>query len=74
MTREERKKLERIGENMRFARKRAGLTQMQVHRRLGISQNTVCNYEYGKRAASSLKMIRLAKLYGCSIADFAEGV
>ena len=74
MTREEKAKLEIIGDNLRFQRKRAGLTQTKVHNELGITQNTVCNYERGQRSPSTLRLLRLAKMYGCSVKDFLEGV
>ena len=74
MTGQDRKILQTIGENLRFYRKRAGYTQEYVRLALHVSQNTICNYECGRRSASSLRMVKMAKLYGCTVADLTEGV
>jgi putative transcriptional regulator len=52
------------GEEMRFLRKQIGLTQVQLATKLGVSQQTVANYEKGKTekgpADIALRFIYLA--------------
>lgn len=52
--------------NLRNYREAAGLTQLQVAERLGITKSTYCNYESGKREPDVAKIKRIAKALGIS--------
>ena len=52
--------------NLRNYREAAGLTQLQVAERLGITKSTYCNYESGKREPDVAKIKKIAKALGIS--------
>lgn len=52
----------RFGENLKSARLRAGLTQLQVAEALGITASTYCGYETGKRQPDLSRLRRLSHL------------
>lgn len=55
--------------SLKAARVNAGLTQDDVAKAVGISKNTIVNYEKG-RSAPGIEMGKaLARLYGMSIDD-----
>lgn len=74
MTRQDKKVLQTIGDNLRFYRKRAGLSQIYVHHALHVSQNTISNYERGQRSVNVVRLAQLAKLYNCTMNELTEGV
>lgn len=55
--------------NMNFvnARKRTGMSQMEVARRLGIDQSSVAYWETGKNIPRASMLVKLADLYCCTI-------
>ncbi len=61
---------EELGQRLREARERAGLTQEEVARQLGIPRTAVALFEAGRRKVSGLELARLAFLYGRSPTDF----
>ena len=56
-----------FGERLRQARTNAGMTMMQVHDNLFISQGVLSRYEHGLVFPIIDRVFELAKLYGCSI-------
>lgn len=57
-----------VGERIRAARKRAGLTQAEVSKRLGLSSNsTVAQWERGRRNPQSKNLYALANALECSV-------
>lgn len=63
-----------IGEKLRYARERAGLTGSQVRERTGIGESSLSEFENGKREPSLGHLRTLAQIYNRSIAFFmAEG-
>lgn len=48
-------------------RKKAGYTQAEAARQLGIKQGTVAMWENGSNQPTSSRLIQIAKLYNCSI-------
>lgn len=63
-----------IGITFTQARIRAGLSQSEVARRLGIDQSTVSYWESGKKIPRASKLAELADLYCCTIDElFGRG-
>lgn len=58
-----------IGRQLRAARDRAGLTQTDVGRLIGVHLVTVSRWESGARAPSLEVLYTLAHLYGCRARD-----
>ena len=54
---------------MSFAscRKKAGLTQMQVAKKLKITDSAVCQWESGDTMPTAKRLVELAKLYKCTV-------
>lgn len=52
---------------MRAARINVGLTQEEASKQLGISENTLRNWESGKSAPRASKIPDICRLYKCSI-------
>lgn len=48
-------------------RRRAGLTQEVVAKRMNVTQGAVCKWENGKSKPSRKYIKKLAKLYGCTV-------
>lgn len=61
-----------LAQRLREAREAAGLTQEDTARELGLSRTAVVQLEAGKRAVSSLELLRLAELYRRRIDSFFE--
>lgn len=51
---------------------KAGFTQYQVSKEIGCTQAAIAQYESGKRQPSFKTLIKLAKLYECTVNDFVE--
>lgn len=51
-------------ENLKNARKKAGLTQAQAAETIGVNDGTYKNYEQGKREPNGDKMVAIANLFG----------
>ena len=48
-------------------RKKAGLTQSEVAKRLGITESSVCQWETGVTHPSTKRLFEIAKLYECTV-------
>lgn len=53
-------------------RLKSGLKIWVIVKRAGISRETLYNYETGKKKPKFETMVKLAKIYGCSVEDFVE--
>lgn len=53
-------------------RKKAGLTQMEVAKALGISDAAVCQWESGETMPTGKRMKEVAELYGCTVDDLLK--
>lgn len=49
------------------ARQKAGLSQAQVAKELGVDQSAVCRWETGKNMPRAASLVLMAKLYGCTV-------
>lgn len=47
----------------------AGLTQCELAVALNASQNTISQYESGKRTPTVKKLLEISKLLGCSVSE-----
>ena len=56
-----------IGQKLRLARKQAELTQEQAAERLGVSRQTVSNWETGKSYPDIQSVVRMSDLYSISL-------
>ena len=53
-------------------RKRAGLTQMEVAKQLGITDSAVNQWETGKTTPNTKRLGELAKLYNCTVDELLK--
>lgn len=74
MTKSHRKGGESVNIGFATARIKAGMSQTEAARRLGVDQSTVSYWETGKKTPRASKLARLAELYGCTIDElFGRG-
>jgi len=59
-----------LGNRLRMARERRGLSQQAVADGLDLPRTAVTNMEAGSRAVSTLELTRLAEVYGCPVTFF----
>jgi len=57
-----------IAARLRLAREQAGLSQGQVARMLGLHRPTVSEMEAGRRKVTAAEIVRLADIYGVTVA------
>jgi len=53
-------------QNFAAFRKNAGLTQVEVAKKLGVSQSTLSGFEDGSREPRAGAIVTMVNLYGCS--------
>ena len=58
-----------LGETISVRRKEIGMTQSELSRALGVSQQTVFAYELGDRRVSVLIVAKLAQIFQVSVED-----
>ena len=59
-----------VGSNIKKVRSEKGITQAKLYVRSGIAQNTISNYECGKRNPTLLNLLRIATVLDCDPRDF----
>jgi transcriptional regulator with XRE-family HTH domain len=69
MTPESRTYFRALGKHIAEQRKQIDMTQAELARALGVSQQTVFAYELGDRRVNVLKLIQLAKIFGVPVED-----
>ena len=62
----------KLAQKLKTAREEAGLSQEDVAEKLGLPRPAISQMENGNRKVQALELARLAKLYGKSLADFAD--
>jgi transcriptional regulator with XRE-family HTH domain len=65
--------LKKIGRNIREARLRAGLTQIDVYEKTGVTYRHYQNIEAGKINLTVATLCRLAKVFKIPISRLIEG-
>lgn len=63
----------RIGDNIKKARERVGLTAQSLALLLGVHRNTITNWESGKSEPTTSDISRLAKVTGCGLEFLFNG-
>lgn len=53
-------------------RKKRGMTQHELATLTGVQQNTISQWESGKRNPSIPRLIRLAKIFDCTLDDLCS--
>lgn len=61
-----------IGKEIKAHRKAKGMTQESMGRALNLSQNTIAQYESGKRTPTVYRLLEIAGVLGCSVADLLQ--
>jgi len=61
-----------LGERFRLARLKAGLTQVELAERMGISQSQVGKIERGERVIAALELRDACREFGISISSILE--
>lgn len=56
-----------LSEKLKELRRRAGLSQRDVARQLGVSPSIISSYETGERTPSVENLLALSFLYKCSV-------
>ena len=67
MTKDEKTFYQQLGERVAHLRKEQQITQVQMAKILGISQQHVASYECGRRKIPVIALPKLAKIFGLSI-------
>lgn len=58
--------------SLKAARVNSGLSAGEVAKKLGVTDDTIWNYENGKTQPKLPAFRVLAELYGCKVEDFKE--
>lgn len=53
-------------ERLKILRQKYGMTQAELGKKIGVNQNTVSNWESGKRSADFPNLLKLAKIFKCT--------
>jgi transcriptional regulator with XRE-family HTH domain len=61
-----------FGERLRALREAAGLTQTELGKKAGVSQNAISNLEAGKRQPQWAVVVKLARALGVATDAFVE--
>ena len=62
-----------IGQKLQEARKASGLTQEAAAGLVGVSRQTISNWERGKSLPDVLSVIRMSEAYDCSLDTLLKG-
>lgn len=63
-----------LGENLRYARERAGMKQQDAARQIGVGPSQLSQWENGLTLAGTDALLLLAGLYRCPVDDFLGGI
>ncbi len=61
-----------LGALLRRQREAMGMSIVQLARRIGVSRNTVTNYETGKTEPTASDLVRLATALGCAVQELLQ--
>ncbi len=57
---------------LKALRKKAGLTQHEAAKKLGVSQSTIAMWEVGANAPRAGLFQKIAEVYSCTVAEIFE--
>lgn len=63
---------ERVGNNIRYARKRKGLTQQQLAKKMGCSVSMICGVEKGSRRVTLAFLERIGNALEINYMDLID--
>ena len=63
---------DQIASQIRKYRLSVGMSQVELADAVGVSRNTIANYESGKTRPSVSYLFKMARALGCSMANFIE--
>lgn len=63
-----------IGSQIRNHRKKAGLSQKELGKKLGVSQQHIAQYENGKRIPKLETLIKISEALDCEVSDIDENI
>ena len=58
--------------SFKYQRKKAGLTQMEAAKSLGVSDAAVAQWETGETMPNAKRLPEIAKLYGCTVDELLK--
>lgn len=58
-----------IGKNIKIMRIKAGLQQVELAEKLGVSQSMICQIERGTKSCTMQLGAEIAEVLGCTIGD-----
>lgn len=61
-----------VGMNLKMLRVKKQLTQQEVAKSIGVSQNTISNYERNSRLPKKRNLVKLAEFYGVTEEEITE--
>ena len=59
--------------NFSFYRKRAGLKQKEVAKKLNVDQGAISHWETGRNKPTTKYIPKIAKLFGCTVDELMNG-
>ena len=65
-------RMEVIKLTIKERRRELGLTQRELAERMGVDQSSVANWETGATGPHRNKLVRLAKVLGCSVEELLD--
>lgn len=65
--------MDTIGDRIKQLRDEAGLSQMQLSEKIGLSQSAIARYELNKTEPKASDIIKLSEFFGVS-ADYLLGI
>lgn len=63
--------MSRVGEKIKLSRERAGMSQKQLAKKLGVSESFINEVESGKKVVNEIVMERISKVLGNQINDIS---
>jgi transcriptional regulator with XRE-family HTH domain len=62
----------KLMESLKKFREAKGITQAELATLVGLSHNTICNFENGHREPRLSDLIAFSKVFGCSVDDLVN--